>query len=174
MSSGGKLEVILRVLGFLLSFLAAIVIGVGKETKVVPITISSQLPPFHIVVVAKWHYLSAFVYHFATNVITSSYGLLSLMLTLSSKNRHNNMLTLLIIVLDTVTVALLSSGTGAAMAIGVMGYQGNSHVRWNKVCDTFGRFCKQVAASAVLSLAGAIVFMLLIILAVVGLQKRPK
>lgn len=61
MSSGGKLEVILRVLGFLLSFVAAIVIGVGKETKVVPITISSQLPPFHILAVAKWHYLSAFV-----------------------------------------------------------------------------------------------------------------
>ena len=96
------------------------------------------------------------------------------MLTLSNKNRSNNVLTLLIIVLDTVTVALLSSGTGAALAIGVMGYEGNSHVGWNKVCDTFGRFCKQVAASALLSLAGAIVFLLLLILALVGLLKRLK
>ncbi|XP_038901836.1 CASP-like protein 1E1 isoform X2 [Benincasa hispida] len=154
MSCGGKLEVIFRVLGILLSSVAAIVVGVGKETKVVPITISSKLPPFQIVVVAKWYYLSAFV--------------------LSNKNLSNNKLTVLIIFLDTVTVALLSSGTGAVMAIGVMGYNGNSHVRWNKVCDTFGRFCKQVAASAVLSLAGAIVFMLLVILAVLGLLKRPK
>ncbi|XP_038901830.1 CASP-like protein 1E1 isoform X1 [Benincasa hispida] len=174
MSCGGKLEVIFRVLGILLSSVAAIVVGVGKETKVVPITISSKLPPFQIVVVAKWYYLSAFVYLFVTNVITSSYGLLSLLLRLSNKNLSNNKLTVLIIFLDTVTVALLSSGTGAVMAIGVMGYNGNSHVRWNKVCDTFGRFCKQVAASAVLSLAGAIVFMLLVILAVLGLLKRPK
>ncbi|KGN57072.1 CASP-like protein 1E1 [Cucumis sativus] len=174
MSGCGKLEVILRVLGFLLSLVAAIVMGVDKETKVVPITISSNLPPFPIVVVAKWHYVSAFVYLLATNVIASSYGLLSLMLTLSNKNRSNNVLTLLIIVLDTVTVALLSSGTGAALAIGVMGYEGNSHVGWNKVCDTFGRFCKQVAASALLSLAGAIVFLLLLILALVGLLKRLK
>ncbi|XP_008438806.2 CASP-like protein 1E1 [Cucumis melo] len=174
MSGCGKLEVILRVLGFLLSLVAAIVVGVDKETKVVPVTISSNLPPFPIVVVAKWRYLSAFVYFFATNVIASLYGLLSLMLTLSNKNGSNNVLTLLVIVLDTVSVALLSSGAGAAMAIGVIAYEGNSHVRWNKVCDTFGKFCKQVAASALLSLAGAIVFLLLVILALVGLLKRPK
>ncbi|XP_022138120.1 CASP-like protein 1E1 [Momordica charantia] len=165
MSGGVKLEVVLRVLGFVLSFVAAIVVGLDKQTKVIP--------ALDLVVSAKWHYLSAFVYLFAVDIITSSYGLLSLLLTLTNKNQSNTSI-LLLIVLDTVMVALLSSGGGAAMAIGMIGYHGNSHVMWNKVCDIFGRFCKHVAVSTVLSLAGAVVFMSLVVLAVVDLQKRPK
>lgn len=61
MSDFGKLEVILRVLGFVLSIVATILVGVCKETKVVPISLSSNLPRFDVVLVAKWHYLSAFV-----------------------------------------------------------------------------------------------------------------
>ncbi|XP_023540313.1 CASP-like protein 1E2 [Cucurbita pepo subsp. pepo] len=173
MSGGGKLEGVLRVLGFGLTLVAAIVVRLDKETKVVPFSISPNLPTFDVVVVAKWHYLSAFVYLFAANVIASLYGLLSLAISLANKNR-SNILALLITILDLVMVVLLSSSAGAAIAIGIIGYHGNSHVRWNKVCDTFGRFCKQVAAASALSLAGAIVFMLLVILVVVGLQKRPK
>ena len=95
------------------------------------------------------------------------------MFLLLKKKSKDNILGLLIIVLDTVMVALLFSGSGAAGAVGVIAYQGNSHVQWNKVCDIYGRFCKQVAASTVLSLAGAVVFMSLVVLASVGLQKRP-
>ncbi|KAG6591609.1 hypothetical protein SDJN03_13955, partial [Cucurbita argyrosperma subsp. sororia] len=121
----------------------------------------------------QWNKSGDVMYLFAANVIASLYGLLTLTISLANKNR-SNILALLITILDLVMVALLSSSAGAAIAIGIIGYHGNSHVRWNKVCDTFGRFCKQVAAASALSLAGAFVFMLLVILVVVGLQKRPK
>ncbi|XP_038879800.1 CASP-like protein 1E2 [Benincasa hispida] len=167
-----KVEMVFRVLGFVLSFVAAIVVGLNKQTKLVPLTVSLNLPPLDYTFIAKWHYLSAFVYLLATNIIACSYSFISLFLLLKNKSK-DNILGLLIIVLDTVMVALLFSSSGAAAAVGVIAYHGNSHVQWNKVCDIYGRFCKQVAASTVLSLAGAVVFMLLVVLASVGLQKRP-
>lgn len=64
---------------------------------------------------------------------------------------------------DLIMVALLFSATGAAGAIGLMGAHGNSHVQWKKVCNVFGKFCGQVAASGTLSLFGAIAFFLLVL-----------
>lgn len=54
-------EWILRLLAFVLTLAAAIVIGTDKQTKVVPIKIADSLPPFNVPVSAKWHYLSAFM-----------------------------------------------------------------------------------------------------------------
>ncbi|GFZ14044.1 RING/U-box superfamily protein [Actinidia rufa] len=51
----------LRVLAFALTLAAAIVLGVDKQTKVVPVPVVSTLPPLNVPVTAKWHYLSAFV-----------------------------------------------------------------------------------------------------------------
>ena len=113
-----------------------------------------------------------FRYLLATNVIACSYSFISLFFLLKDTG-NDNILVLLVIILDTVMVALLFSSSGATAAVGVIAYHGNSHVQWNKVCDIYGRFCIQVAASTVLSLAGAVVFMLLVVLATVGLQKRP-
>jgi hypothetical protein len=43
-----------------LTLAAAIVLGVDKQTKVVPIKIVDTLPAINLPVSAKWHYLSAF------------------------------------------------------------------------------------------------------------------
>ncbi|KAL4386744.1 hypothetical protein GQ457_09G023140 [Hibiscus cannabinus] len=67
---------------------------------------------------------------------------------------------------------MLFSANGAALAIGLMGYKGNSHVRWNKVCNVFDKFCDQVAVSIVLSLLGSLAFTALIVLTVLTFHKR--
>lgn len=54
-------EVVLRLLALALTLVAAIVLGVNKETKMVPMTLSPSLPPLNVPVTAKWRYLSAFV-----------------------------------------------------------------------------------------------------------------
>lgn len=54
-------DVILRFLAFALTLVAAIVLGVDKQTKLVSMTVVSTLPPITVPVTAKWHYLSAFV-----------------------------------------------------------------------------------------------------------------
>ena len=53
-------DLLLRVLALVLTLAAAIVLGVDKQTKVVPIKVVDTLPPISLPVSAKWHYLSAF------------------------------------------------------------------------------------------------------------------
>ncbi|PIN04030.1 hypothetical protein CDL12_23435 [Handroanthus impetiginosus] len=79
---------------------------------------------------------------------------------------------MVIIFFDLVMVALLFSGVGAAFAIGLMGYRGNTHVAWNKVCNVFDRFCHQVVAAIILSTVAALMFFLLVVLAALNLHKK--
>lgn len=97
-------------------------------------------------------------YSVASNAIASSYAALSLVLATSGKKGVMSA----VIILDLLMVAMLFSSNGAALAIGLMGYQGNSHVMWAKVCTVFGRFCNQAAVSIALSLLGSILFLLLV------------
>jgi hypothetical protein len=54
-------DLILRVLALVLTLVAAILLGVDKQTKVVPVQLVSTLPVLHVPVTARWHHLSAFV-----------------------------------------------------------------------------------------------------------------
>ncbi|KAJ6688890.1 hypothetical protein OIU85_005330 [Salix viminalis] len=160
-------DLLVRVLALVLTLAAAIVLGVDKQTKVVPIKLVDTLPAISLPVSAKWHYLSAFTYSVASNAIASSYAALSLVLARSGKKGVMSA----VIILDLLMVAMLFSSNGAALAIGLMGYQGNSHVMWAKVCTVFGRFCNQVAVSIALSLLGSILFLLLVAM---RLHKKSK
>ncbi|XP_052208026.1 CASP-like protein 1E1 [Diospyros lotus] len=165
-------EVGLRVAGMVLTLVAAVVLGVDKQTKVIPVSVVSTLPPLNVPVTAKWHYLSAFVYFVVVNAAACAYGAISLVVALGRRGGGNRrgIMAVAIALLDVVMVALLFSGNGAAAAIGVMGYKGNSHVRWEKVCNAFGKFCHQVAAGIVLSLLGSVAFLLLPVIS--ALEKK--
>lgn len=54
-------EGVLRLLGLLLTLVAAIVTALDKETNTISVSISKGLPTVHLPVTAKWHYMSAFV-----------------------------------------------------------------------------------------------------------------
>ncbi|KAL4642819.1 CASP-like protein 1E1 [Castanea sativa] len=163
-------ELLVRLLAFALTFVAAILFGINKQTKVVPVLITPTLP-LNVTVSAKWHYLSAFVYFVASNAIACSYAALSILLLFTSKG-ENNILLKMIIILDTLMVALLFSGNGAATAIALMGYKGNSHVQWKEVCSVFGKFCDQGAAAIGLSQLGSLAFLLLVLMSVLSSNKR--
>ncbi|CAH9136717.1 unnamed protein product [Cuscuta epithymum] len=164
----------LRLLALALTFTAALVLGLDKQTKAVTMQILPTLPPVNIPVTAKSHHLSAFVYFVVVNAVACAYAAVSLVLTLGNRKKKNGSAatTLMIMTLDLAMVALLFSSCGAAAAIGVMGYKGNSHVRWNKVCNVFDRFCGQAAAAIGISLAASIFFLLLVFFAALNLHKR--
>ncbi|XP_068333785.1 CASP-like protein 1E2 [Pyrus communis] len=168
---GGTRESILRILALVLTLTASIVLGVGKQTEIVSIKLIPTLPPIDVPATAKWHYLSAFVYLVVADAIACTYAAFSLVLSFANRGRKNK-LGLVIIVLDLSMVALLFSAIGSAGAIGLMGYQGNTRVQWNKVCNVFGKFCHQVAASTALSFLGSLAFFFLVVLAVLGLSRR--
>lgn len=161
----------LRVLALLLTLVGAIVLGLGKQNKVVPLKIIPTLPPVNVAVTAKWQYSSAFVFNVVSNAIACSYAAISLLLLLADKNGSKG-LAMLILLLDLAMVALLFSANGAAGAIGLTGYQGNSHVQWRKVCDVFGEFCRHVAVGVALSLFGSLAFFMLVALAAMRILKK--
>ncbi|KAG6668173.1 CASP-like protein 1E1 [Carya illinoinensis] len=169
-------DLLLRLLALALTLVSAIIIGLSKQTKVVRVVVVASLPPLYVPVPARWHYISAFVYFLVANVIACSYSTLSLVLLLITRKRAgDNMMSILhsmILVLDILMVALLFSCNGASMAIGIIGYRGNTHLRWQKICNLFERFCGQVAASIAVSVAGALMFILMV--AFSGLRLRNK
>ncbi|XP_027333245.1 CASP-like protein 1E2 [Abrus precatorius] len=167
----GAFDLLMRLLALTLTLAAAIVIGLDKQTKVVPISLVDSLPPFNVPVSAKWHYMSAIVYFMVANAIACTYAAISLLLALLNRGKSKG-LGALITVLDAFMVALLFSGNGAAAAVGVLGFQGNSHVQWNKVCNVFGKFCDQMAASIVVSLVGSLAFLLLVVVPVLRHHRR--
>ncbi|XP_027933425.1 CASP-like protein 1E1 isoform X2 [Vigna unguiculata] len=139
-------DLFLRLFAILLTLVASVVIGADKQTAIVPIKFVESMPPLYFV---------------GANAMACAYAALSLLLRLG--NRRKGMETV-ITVFDTLMVALLFSSNGAAIAVGLLGLQGNSHVHWNKVCNIFGKFCDQVAASLFISLLGSITFLLLLLL----------
>ncbi|XP_038875885.1 CASP-like protein 1E1 [Benincasa hispida] len=167
-------DLIVRFVAMILTLAAAVVIGVDKQTKTVPLQLADALPPLHVPVTARWHYLSAFVYFVVANGIACSYAAFSLVLSALNKGKSRGFIRSAIIVMDILTVALLFSGFGAAAAVGAIGRQGNSHLNWNKICNVFGRFCGQGAASLLLSLLGATSFLALSVLSALRLQRGFK
>ncbi|XP_027338192.1 CASP-like protein 1E2 [Abrus precatorius] len=159
----GTYDLVLRLLAFVLTLVAAVVIGADKQTTIVPFKLVDSMSPFNVSVTAKWHYLSALLYFVVANAIACAYATVSLLLTLAYRRKSKGMGTM-ITVLDATMVALLFSSDGAAIAVGVLGLQGNSHVHWNKVCNVFANFCDQAAASLFISLLGSIAFLLLVVL----------
>ncbi|KAK7264588.1 hypothetical protein RJT34_32197 [Clitoria ternatea] len=162
---------IFRLLGFTFSLVACIVIGLDKQTKTVPIKLIDSLPPLNVPVTAKWNYMSAVLYFLVTNAVACTYAALSLLLALVNRGKCKRLGTL-INVLDAFMVALLFSGNGAAAAVGVIGYQGNSHVKWKKVCNVFEKFCDQMAASIVVSLVASLAFLILVLVHAIGIHRR--
>lgn len=76
--------------------------------------------------------------------------------------------------LDVIMVGLLFSGNGAAATIGVLGHEGNSHVRWNKVCNRFEKFCHRIAIALTMSMIGSLVLVLLVVLSIIHLYRRSR
>ena len=58
-------------------------------------------------------------------------------------------------------MGLVSGGANAAAFMAQLGKNGNSHARWDKICDKFGTFCDHGGGALIASFA-ALVLMLLI------------
>ncbi|KAF9621796.1 hypothetical protein IFM89_028234 [Coptis chinensis] len=166
-------DFLLRFLALIITLVAITVMAVSKQTKTVPVTVIPSLPPINVEVTAKWQYMPAFVFFMVTNIIACVYATISLVISIANRDGSSAM-RLLLIVLDLMIMALLFSATGAAAGVGLIAFHGNSHVRWNKVCNVFGTNCRHVAASVVVSGIGAVVFFLLIVLNTVHLHKRSR
>ncbi|GLU03415.1 hypothetical protein SLE2022_206170 [Rubroshorea leprosula] len=163
----------LRILALALTLVASIVAGVDKETKVLSVPLIKTLPPVQVPVTAKWQYLSAFVYFVLANAIACSYAATSLIfLMVAGRSFRHSTSSLALVMLDLIITVFLFSAEGAAIGVGLIGRDGNSHVRWNKVCNVFEGFCRHMTAAVILSLLGSFVFLWLLVLSIVNLHKK--
>eukprot|EP01018_Ginkgo_biloba_P030602 Gb_11697 [translate_table: standard] len=169
--SGGKekkwaevLDIVARALTIGATLAAAIVMGTNNQTKSIPVAIVNNVP-VTVPITAKYHYTPAFEFFVVANGIACGYGVLSLLLSVahivSKFGPSKNFSKFVLSFLDLVTVALLSAGASAAAAIAEVGRKGNSHSRWNKICDKYGRFCHHGGGAILASFIGVALFMLL-------------
>lgn len=166
-------DFLLRLLALATTLVAAVVMGLAKETKVFQVPLIPGVSVINMTVPAKMRYSSALVYFVVANAISCAYSAFSLVASMGVGSRGKG-LALMITIVDVIIVGLLFSANGAAATIGVLGYKGNSHVNWNKVCDVYGKFCRSVAASIVVSLIGSIIFVLLVVLSLLHLHRRSR
>ncbi|KAE8681611.1 CASP-like protein 1E1 [Hibiscus syriacus] len=164
---------LLRVMGLILTSVAAILTGVDEETKTIHISITKTLPTLHVLVTAKWHYMLAFVYFPVSNAIAFSYVAASLVASMAVQT-SKDMTETVLVVLDMTIMGLLLSANGAAIAVGVLGQYGNSRVQWRRVCNMLGGFCHQMTAAIILSLVASSIFFWLAALVILNLHKKSR
>ncbi|KAH6795843.1 hypothetical protein C2S51_036829 [Perilla frutescens var. frutescens] len=110
-------------------------------------------------------------YFVVANAIASGPGAISLLLILANR-KGNKGITMMITLFDLVAVVLVFSGVGAAGTIGLLGYKGNRHVGWKKVCYVFQKYCGQAIASIIISAIGGTILLLLVVLAIFSHYKK--
>ncbi|KAK2438439.1 CASP protein 1B1 [Trifolium repens] len=161
----------LRVVTFFATVSATLVMSLNKQTKnFVVATIGNT--PVTVPLTAKFQHTPAFVYFVVANVIVSVHNLVMIAMDISGYKYHNRGFQLaLIAVLDTMALALVSSGDGAATAMAELGRNGNSHAKWNKICDNFEAYCNRGGGALIASFIGLI---LLLIVTVMSINKLLK
>ncbi|KAF4356067.1 hypothetical protein G4B88_015347 [Cannabis sativa] len=161
-----KADVALRVLLFASTVAAIVVLVTSKQTVRAPLPLS-----------AKFNHSPAFIYFL---VALSIAGLYSLVTTLGSisvilKPEHSSKFLLYYAIFDVLILGLVASATGTAGGVAYVGLKGNDHVRWQKVCSTFDKFCQHLAGSLAVSLFASVLLVLLIWLSVFSIHKKiPK
>ncbi|KAJ3669548.1 hypothetical protein LUZ60_011498 [Juncus effusus] len=166
-------EIPIRAFAVAATLVAALVMGLDSQTTTIPFKITPTLPPLPVAVTAKWFHSTAFIYHVIINAVACLYAAMSLVVSLL-RGSSKKCLTLAVTLGDLVMVALLFSNIGAATDFGLLGLRGNSHVRWNKVCGVYGKFCHKGAFAVAFSFLGAQAFLILVIISIVAMHRRSK
>ncbi|XVE89401.1 hypothetical protein DITRI_Ditri19aG0198600 [Diplodiscus trichospermus] len=150
----------LRLLAFLATASAALVMLLNKQTKTfVVATIGST--PVKLTLTAKFHHTPAFVFFVIANGVASFHNFVMIMVELGSRFDYKGLRFAVMAILDMLNVVLVSGGANAAAFMAELGKNGNSHARWDKICDKFGTFCEHGGGALVASFA-ALALMLLI------------
>ncbi|CAF1989875.1 unnamed protein product [Brassica oleracea var. botrytis] len=151
----------LRVLAFLATLSAAIVMGLNKETKTFVVGNVGNTP-IKATFTAKFQHTPAFVYFVVANAMVSFHNLLMIALQLFGRKTELTGFRLLsIAILDMLNVTLLSAAANAAAFMAEVGKNGNKHARWDKICDRFATYCDHGAGALIAAFAGVVLMLII-------------
>ncbi|KAG5622010.1 hypothetical protein H5410_007228 [Solanum commersonii] len=145
---------LLRFLAFGATISATLVMALNKQKKTfVVATIGTT--PVQATLNAKFQHTPAFVFFVIANGLCSLHSLLMLAFCfIGIKYDYKGLRLYVIGILDMINVALISGGATSAAFMGQLGRDGNSHARWNKICDKFYTFCSHGEGAIIASFIG--------------------
>ncbi|GAB4824653.1 hypothetical protein Ancab_007525 [Ancistrocladus abbreviatus] len=159
------LDFMLRLAAIVAALAATITMGTTDQT----LPFFTQFFQFQ----ANYDDLPAFSFFVIANAIASGYLVLSLPFSIVSIVRPNAAgIRLLLLVFDTVMVALTAAAAGAAAAIVYLAHNGNTSTNWVAICQQFGNFCQRVSGATVASFIAAVIFILLVLLSAMALRRN--
>ncbi|XP_027085799.1 CASP-like protein 1B2 [Coffea arabica] len=159
---------LLRLFAFFATVSATVVMAINKQTLTVVVATIGRTP-IQASVTAKFQHTPAFIFFVIANGLASIHNLLMLIVELiGHKFDFKGLRYLLIPILDMLNVALVSGGTSAAVFIGELARNGNSHAKWNKICDKFSTYCNHGGGAMIASSIGLV---LMIIVTVISITK---
>ncbi|KAM0047227.1 putative casparian strip membrane protein [Helianthus debilis subsp. tardiflorus] len=163
-------DVVLRAMLFATAFVAITFLVTSKQTKLIPVA-----PGIAIPMAAKFNQSPAFIYYVAALSVTCFYsvitGLLSV-LALVKMTEGSTKTRVHLAILDALLLGIMASATGAAGGVGYIGFKGNNHTGWTKICNVYGSFCRHIAASIAVSLLPSVALLLLVWVSVFALSKK--
>ncbi|XP_021740824.1 casparian strip membrane protein 2-like [Chenopodium quinoa] len=158
-------DFILRLAALAAALGAAIAMGTSDQT----LNFFTQFFQFH----ARYDDLPAFSFFVAANAVASAYLVLSLPFSIVSIVRPQaSGVRMLLIIFDTIAVALISAGAGAAAAIVYLAHKGNNKINWGAICQQFGSFCERVSGAVVASFIAAFLFIVLVLISAASLRRN--
>ncbi|KAL6197058.1 hypothetical protein ACLB2K_032671 [Fragaria x ananassa] len=162
---------LLRVVAFLATLSATLVMALNKETKTLVVA-TVGTTQVKATLTAKFQHNPANVYFVVANAMASFHNLLMIIVHLcGGKFKDKGLRLVMMAILDMMTVALASSGDGAATFMAQLGKKGNSHARWNKICDKFGKFCDHGGGALIASYIGLLLLVVITVLSIIKLLK---
>ncbi|XP_012827575.1 PREDICTED: CASP-like protein 1B2 [Erythranthe guttata] len=173
-SSSSKVDlvmVLLRVLALLATVSAALIMGFNKQTRTIVVaTIGTTT--VQATLTAKFQHTPAFVFFVIANGIASLHNLLMLVVSfIGPPKLFERIAPSAIPVFDLMNVAIVSGGASAAAFMGQLGRDGNSHARWNKICDKIDSFCDRGGGAMIASFIGLVLIIIICSLSIIRLRR---
>ncbi|KAG4946803.1 hypothetical protein AAZX31_15G182300 [Glycine max] len=164
----------LRMVAFFATASATLVMTFNKQTKsFVVATVGST--PITATLAAKFNQTPAFVFFVIANGNASLHNLVMIVMeVLGPRYDYKGLRLALIAILDMMTMALASAGDGAATFMSELGKNGNSHARWDKICDKFETYCNRGGAALIVSFVGFILLLIISVMSVIKLLKSNR
>ncbi|XP_062161498.1 CASP-like protein 1B2 [Alnus glutinosa] len=164
---------LLRLAAFLATASATLVMALNKQTKTLVVATIGNTP-LKATLTAKFQHTPAFVFFVVANGMASVHSLTMIVVEIfGHKIDYKGLRLAIIAILDMMTVVLASAGDGAATFMAALGKNGNSHARWNKICDKFHTFCDHGSGALIASFIGLLILLIVNVISITKLH-NPK
>lgn len=118
---------------------------------------------------AKWHYDGTFIYHVVATGLVFIYTLGATAATFSVKSANA---AFLLFLLDLLGSYLLISSVSSVVGVAYIAREGNKHFGYPEVCSSFDKFCNQIIAAGVITVASFVFLLLAVIIGAFKLLKH--